>query len=156
MRASLYLRSLVRETRGARGRLAFFAACLSVGVAAVVAVAGLGDGLDGGIRSEARKLLAADLVIRGRRPLPEEVDSMLAARRGLDVARTKQMATLVATPASDDQPGASLLVQLKAVEGGYPFYGELRLEPDRPLSELLDGDRAVVCYAGWSSTSGTP
>ena len=40
MRPTLYLRSLVRETRGARGRLAFFAACLAVGVAAVVAVAG--------------------------------------------------------------------------------------------------------------------
>ncbi len=144
MRARLYLRSLVRETRGARGRLAFFAACLSVGVAAVVAVAGLADGLDSGIRSEARKLLAADLVIRGRQPLPAEVESLLAARRGLDVARTKQLATLVAAPASGDRPGASLLVQLKAIDGGYPFYGELRLEPDQPLAALLDGDRAVV------------
>ena len=144
MRPALYLRSLVRETRGARGRLAFFAACLSVGVAAVVAVAGLADGLDGGIRSEARKLLAADLVIRGRQPLPQEVESMLAARPELDVARTKQLATLVAAPADGGEPGASQLVQLKAVAGGYPFYGELRLEPDRPLAELFDGDRAVV------------
>jgi putative ABC transport system permease protein len=144
VRARLYLRSLVRETRGARRRLAFFAACLSVGVAAVVAVAGLADGLDGGIRTEARKLMAADLVIRGRRPLPEQVESLLAARRDLEVARTKQLATLVAAPGDGDRPGASLLVQLKAVEGGYPFYGELRLEPGRPLSELLDGDRSVV------------
>ena len=144
MRPGLYLRSLVRETRGARGRLTFFAACLSVGVAAVVAVSGLADGLDGGIRAEARKLLAADLVIRGRQPLPPAVDAALAARPGLEIARTKQLATLVAAPAGGDEPGASLLVQLKAVEGGYPFYGELRLEPDRPLAELLDGDRGVV------------
>ena len=144
MRAGLYLRSLVRETRGARGRLAFFAACLSVGVAAVVAVAGLADGLDGGIRAEARKLLAADLVIRGRQSVPPEVDALLAARPGVETARVKQLATLVAAPAAGDEPGPSLLVQLKAVAGGYPFYGELRLEPARPLAELLDGDRAVV------------
>jgi putative ABC transport system permease protein len=144
MRPGLYLRSLVRESRGARGRLAFFAACLSVGVAAVVAVAGLADGLDSGIRSEARKLMAADLVIRGRRPLPDEVESFLAGRGGLDIARVKQLATLVAAPSSGDLPGASLLVQLKAIEGGYPFYGELRLDPDRPVSELLGADQAVL------------
>ena len=39
MKASLYLRTLMRESRGARARLAFFVACLSVGVSAVVAVA---------------------------------------------------------------------------------------------------------------------
>ena len=144
MKASLYLRSLARETRGGRGRLAFFAACLSVGVAAVVAVAGLADGLDTGIRSEARTLLAADLVIRGRRPLPQEVESLLAAGRGFEVARTRQLATLVAAPPSGAEPGPSLLVQLKAIDGGYPFYGELRLEPDLPVSELLAGDQAVL------------
>jgi putative ABC transport system permease protein len=144
MRPAVYLRNLVRETRGARGRLGFFAACLAVGVAAVVAVAGLADGLDSGIRSEARKLLAADLVIRGRQPVPEDVDALLAARPGLEIARTKQLATLVSAPATSELPGPSLLVQLKAVEGGYPFYGELRLEPERPLAELLAGDQAVV------------
>ena len=144
MRPRLYLRSLARETRGARGRLAFFAACLSVGVAAIVAVAGLADGLDGGIRAEARKLLAADLVIRSRQPLPEEIESLLAERGDLEVARIKQLATLVAAPAAGEEPGTSVLVQLKAIEGGYPFYGELRLEPAQSLAELLDGDRAVV------------
>ena len=34
-------RAVLRESRGARGRLGFFVACLAVGVAAVVAVAGL-------------------------------------------------------------------------------------------------------------------
>jgi putative ABC transport system permease protein len=33
---------------------------------------------------------------------------------------------------------------LKVVEGGYPFYGELELEPDRPLDELLAGDGVVA------------
>ena len=42
-------------------RLAFFVACLSVGVAAVVAVAGLSSALDDGIQAQARQLLAADL-----------------------------------------------------------------------------------------------
>ena len=34
------------------------------------------------------------------------------------------------------------IIELKAVEAGYPFYGTLRLEPERPLAELLAPDPA--------------
>ena len=57
MTPGFFLRTLARESRGSRGRLAFFIACLSVGVAAVVAVAGLSGSLDDGIRGEARAVL---------------------------------------------------------------------------------------------------
>ena len=60
MRPGLVLRLMARETRGSGAKVLFFVACLAVGVAAVVAVAGLGDGVDRGIRAEARPLLAAD------------------------------------------------------------------------------------------------
>ena len=50
MTLGFYARALVRESRGSRGRLAFFIACLAVGVAAVVAVAGLSASLRDGIR----------------------------------------------------------------------------------------------------------
>jgi putative ABC transport system permease protein len=36
------------------------------------------------------------------------------------------------------------LVELKAVRGGYPFYGELVTEPARPLPELLANGGIVV------------
>ncbi|MGH9360654.1 MAG: hypothetical protein ACRD2T_01965, partial [Thermoanaerobaculia bacterium] len=65
MTGAATFRQMLRESRGARGRLAFFVACLGVGVAAVVAVAGLSASLDQGIRSEARQLLAADLAVEG-------------------------------------------------------------------------------------------
>ena len=77
MSFSTFLRHLRRESRGSRARLAFFAACLAAGVAAVVAVAGFSAGLDQGIRREARALLAADLSIRGLRPIPEEVEAAI-------------------------------------------------------------------------------
>ena len=54
-----FLAYMHREARGSASRFAFFVACLAVGVAAIVAVAGLSDGLDRGIRGEARQLLAA-------------------------------------------------------------------------------------------------
>ena len=37
---------LVRESRGSRGRLVFFTACVAIGVAAVVAVAGMAGAIE--------------------------------------------------------------------------------------------------------------
>ena len=34
--------------------------------------------------------------------------------------------------------------ELKVVDGVYPFYGTLKLEPDRKLAEILAADTTVV------------
>src|SRR4051794_40877646 len=139
MSLGFYVRALARESRGSRGRLAFFIVCLAVGVAAVVAVAGLSASLDDGLRSEARQLLAADLRIEGSPPLPARLD---LARGGLEGARrtdVQEMVTVVASPA-----GTSQLVELKVIDGDYPFYGKLDLRPVVPLQQLLNAESAVV------------
>jgi putative ABC transport system permease protein len=133
------LRTLARESRGARGRLAFFVACLAVGVAAVVAVAGLSASLEDGVRREARQLLAADLAIDGSRAVPRDLDLAALGLAGARRTDVKEMVTVVAAPS-----GASQLVELKAIDGQYPFYGKLELEPARPLSALLAPDTTVV------------
>ena len=91
MRGRAYLRQMLRESRGSRARLAFFVICLAVGVAAVVAVAGLTSSLELGIRREARQLLAADLALQGRAPLPEAVDELLASRPALEQVRIREI-----------------------------------------------------------------
>lgn len=144
MRAGLYWRTMLRESRGAVARLAFFVACLAVGVAGVVAVASLGATLDRTIRAEAKQLLAADLVVHGRRPVPPAVDALLATLPGARRADVEETVTVVAAPGSAEDPGRSQLVELKAVGRGYPFYGRLALAPDRPLDELLGGDGVVA------------
>lgn len=142
--ARFYFRAIRRESRGARGRLFFFVACLAVGVAAVVAVAGLSASLDRTIRGEARQLLAADIAVESRRPLPQLLAETLRRIRGVERADVVEMVTVVAAPSISGAPGRSQLVELKAVEGGYPFYGKLRLDPERPLAELLSAETAVV------------
>ncbi len=160
MRARSFLRQMLRESRGSRARLGFFVACLAVGVAAIVAVAGLSASLELGIRREARQLLAGDLALEARGPLPVAVDELLATRPAVEQVRIKEMVTVVAAPPSaDGAPGRSQLVELKAVAGAYPFYGELEIEPlgdpegrdlgagdanAGELAGLLTGDRVVV------------
>ena len=144
MSPSLYFRSLLRESRGSRGRLVFFIACLAVGVAAVVAVAGLSDSLDQGVRREARPLLGADLAVRGNRPLPPELDRAVASLNEAQRTDVRETVTVASVPAQGGRPGPSQLVELKVVDGTFPFYGKLELQPRRPLHELLTPRTAVV------------
>jgi putative ABC transport system permease protein len=137
------MRWSLRELRGSRGRLVLFVLCLSVGVAAVTGVAGLARGVDEALRSRARELLAADVAVEGRRPLPAELDAAarrLGARRS-DVLET---ASVVAAPPRGSAPGRSRLAEVKVVGPGYPWYGRVRLAPDVPLAQLLSADTAVV------------
>jgi putative ABC transport system permease protein len=144
VRPSLHLRLVRRESRGAFGRVLFFVLSLAVGVAAVVAVAGLANALDAAVRREARPLLGADVAIEGRRPVPPEVEEAVGRLRGVARADIKEMATVVSVPGPDGRPGPSRIVELEAVRGDFPFYGRLTLEPDAPLASLLGGDGIVA------------
>ena len=149
MKLGHYGRMAARESRRSRGRIALFSGCIAVGVAAVVLVAGLSTSVSEGIRSEGRRLMAADLAVEGRRPLPPELDTILsnflkdrpALRNGrIERADLREFASIVLSPAGT----AGQLAELKVVEGDYPFYGTLRLDPPRPLRELIGPDTVVV------------
>ena len=133
MSPRLVLRLMAREARGATTRIVFFTLCLAVGVAAVVAVAGLASGIDRAIRKEARRLLAADLTVSAERAIPKDVEdavaALVAAHPGARSEGARETATVVSTPGVDGAPGPSALVQLKAVGAGYPFYGDLVTNP---------------------------
>ena len=73
-----YARLAIRESRRSRGRIFLFMACIAIGVAAVVIVAGLSRSVEEGVRTEGRRLMAADIAVEGRRPLPKELDALLA------------------------------------------------------------------------------
>src|SRR5687768_16483721 len=147
MRVRQYARLVVRESRRSRGRIALFMGCIAVGVAAILLVAGLSTSVNDGVRAEGRRLMAADRVIESRRELPPEIDAVVkqfeAGRGGgtkVERADVREFVSVVLAPGSN----ASQLAELKVVSGGYPFYGELTLDPPRKLSELVAADTVVV------------
>jgi putative ABC transport system permease protein len=153
LRLALASRLMVRETRGASGKILFFTACLAVGVAAVVAVSGLSNGIERGLRLEARQLMAADLSVRADKAIPETVtraiEHLIAARPGARATGVRELATVVSLPGTEGRPGPSALVLLKAVGDGYPFYGTVATEPAGSLPGLLDADGALVAPELW-------
>ena len=151
MRLGVLFRYSWWEFRGALGRVWVWLLCLAVGVGAVVSVAGLAASVDGAIRGQAKKLLAADLTVRSRGPVSAEVDEAIDSLPGVRRAEVRELAAMVGRvePRSDSDGGpGSLLVELKAVSGGYPFYGELLAEPPLPDGispvEALGDDSALV------------
>jgi putative ABC transport system permease protein len=134
----------LREFKGSAGRLLFFAACLSVGVAAVVAVEGLSRALDEGIQGQAKQLLAADLAISSRRPIPVDMVTAVEAMADARWTRKSELPSVVSVPSGNDAPGSSLLCELKAVGVGYPFYGELETDPPGPISGVLEPQTVLV------------
>lgn len=150
MTLTQYGRFALRESRRSLGRIILFILCIAIGVAAIVVVAGLSDGVREGVRAEGRRLMAADLTIEGRRPLPAELDGIVArfvadeprfVGNKVERADVREFVSVVLAP---DKPDASQLAEIKVPEGGYPFYGQLELAPARPLQELLTPDTVVA------------
>lgn len=95
MRVGTALRWMVRESRGGRGRLVFFTGCLAVGVAAVVGAAALSEAVREGYRRNSREILGADLTVDARRPLPPELDEVLADFPGTERSDVFETASMV-------------------------------------------------------------
>jgi putative ABC transport system permease protein len=119
-----------RELRGGVRSLRIVLACLALGVAAIAAVGTLRAGLAAGMAADGARILGGDLELRsGARPVAPEALDWIAARGGR-VSAVVTMRSMLVSAAS----GERMLVELKAVDGAYPLYGELALDPPAPLA----------------------
>ncbi|SLM47567.1 putative Uncharacterized ABC-type transport system, permease component YbbP [Nitrospira japonica] len=138
------LRMAWRETRGAWWHFVYFFVCIAVGVGALVAVGLFADHVNRAVTKEARGLLGGDIEIRSSHRLTDGGERVLADLAGRRIATTR-VSELVAMAVSPSATGAgsqtTQIVELKAVEAAYPFYGTLKLEPEQPLDRLLHPDR---------------
>lgn len=129
-----------RETRAAWRHFFYFLTSIAVGVGALVGVSLFSTHLDQAVTKEARGLLGGDLEVRLSRQVSQAGLTFLTSLTGRDIAMThvSELIGMAAHVPGTPSPGqSSQIVELKAVESLYPFYGALRLEPDRPLWELL-------------------
>ena len=129
-RIALALRLARRELRGGIRSLRIVLACLALGVAAIAAVGTLRAGIAAGLAADGARILGGDLELRsGARPATPEALDWIAARGG-QVSAIVTMRSMLVAAAS----GERTLVELKAVDGAYPLYGELVLDPPAPLA----------------------
>lgn len=140
-RTGVVLRMAWRESRAARRRLLLFGSAISVGVAALVAIASFSANLQTAVRREARGLLGGDLLLTSRRPFPPPVEALLdsLARSGAVIARRAQFNAMAYVRGTE---GVGL-VDVRAVSREFPLYGAVVTSPPGRW-RWIDSARAVV------------
>jgi putative ABC transport system permease protein len=135
-----------REARSSRGRGAFLVVAVAVGVAALVAINSFTDAVRTSVNNQARALLGADLVLSSYQPFSEQTEARLEELRraaGLppaSEARTVSFGAMARVPGG----GETRLVQVQAVDPGYPFYGTIETAPAGEWARLAETGGAVA------------
>ena len=130
-----------RDSRASRRRLVLFSFSVVLGIAALVAIGSLGSNLEQAIDEQAKGLLGADLIIVGRQPLSGEAQKRVATV-ATDVAREISFSSMMVFPTAQN---LTRLVNVRAIEGNFPFYGDFTTLPaDAPARLRAGGDVIIV------------
>jgi putative ABC transport system permease protein len=120
---------------------------VAIGVAALVAIHSFGENLRASVRDQARSLLGADMVLSGSRPFSDRVEALLRdlERSAGGTARVRVSRSVsFGAMARLARGGATRLVQVQAVDPGYPFYGTVVTAPAGEWAALASTGGAVA------------
>ncbi len=128
-----------RDSRTHRGRLMLFMSSIVLGIAALVAISSFGESLENAIDDQAKSLLGADLEIRTRNPFTETQIALFDSLGGEQARETSFGSMAYFTSNAQTR-----LVQVRALEGRYPFYGEIETTPAAAIEEFHTSGGALV------------
>ncbi|MGH7469356.1 MAG: ABC transporter permease [Longimicrobiales bacterium] len=116
-----------RESRSSWRRIGLYMTSITLGVAALVAINSFRQSMIESVKLESRALLGADLRLFSSRPFPPAIQAMIdsTVSRGFVVSNVTNMVSMANAPRSQ----RVRMVQLRAVNGGFPFYGEVKTQP---------------------------
>ena len=113
--------------------------CVVLGVGSVVTAYSFRDNLHSSIRTQSKSLLGADLSIESREAFSPDDEALIASIGG-EQSRQISFSSMVYLAAT----GASRLVQVRGVSGGFPYYGALETEPANAARDFHGGANALV------------
>jgi putative ABC transport system permease protein len=128
-----------RDSRRNRSRLFLFISSVVLGIAALVATLSFGHNLRTAIDDQAKELVGADLMIGSIQALSRSVQALpdSVPNRRSEQCSFGSMVYFV-------KSGSSRLVQVRALDGDYPFYGSFGTEPARAGQLWRSGRQALV------------
>ena len=129
----------IRDSRRNRSRLFLFISSIVLGIAALVAIYSFEHNLEDDINNQAKTLLGADLVIETNKPVEEEALPMLQSL-GKQRSEERSFASMIYFPKND----GTRLVNIKALEGNYPYYGNIETTPASAGKTFRNQQAALV------------
>ena len=130
-----------RELRSTWRRTGVYMGAITLGVAALVAINSYRAGVVESVLSESRALLGADLRLSSGRVFPDSVTAVIDSAADAGVTVSRVTGTLSMTLAGN---GRTRLVQVRGVEPGYPFYGQIETDPAGLWPPAESGHDALV------------
>ncbi|KIO76114.1 ABC transporter permease [Pedobacter lusitanus] len=128
-----------RDSRKNRSRLFLFTSSIILGITALVAVYSFGDNLQRDIDEQAKTLTGADLIIDSRKAISAPAMAMLDTL-GNQQAKEQSFPSMLYFIKGQ----GSRLVQIRALQGKYPFYGEIETTPKVAAKTWDQGRNALV------------
>ncbi|MBB6508775.1 putative ABC transport system permease protein [Rhizobium soli] len=131
-RLKIALRLALREMRGGLSGFYIFLACIALGTGSIAAVNSVSRAITEAIAGQGQQLLAGDIRFElNNREATEQERAFLSGLGEMSVSTG--LRSMARKPDGSEQA----LVEVKAVDGAYPLYGEFKAEPAAPLQELV-------------------
>ena len=141
MRLPFALALAARESRSSWRRIGLYMSSITLGVAALVAINSFRASVLASVASESRVLLGADLRLSSSRPFTPPVQAIIdSATQRFEVSTITNMVSMAANPATQKVR----MVQLRAITGGFPYYGEVVTRPAGAWKKLGAGRVTLV------------
>ena len=135
------------ETRRARGTLAFCVFSIAIGVLALTAIRSLTVGLRQSIEGQAQRLLGADLVLQGSKPLAQGPAAVLTSgliEAGARATESVRFYSMLARGTETSGAKGTQLIRVRAVGDGFPFYGSIDSVPAQQFGRLGEQPSVLV------------
>ncbi len=126
-----------RELRGGLKGFRVFLACLALGIAAIAAVGIVRESIEQGLAREGAVILGGDAEIALTYRRAKEAERLWMDENAIAVSEIIDFRSMAVVENGDVSDRG--LTQIKAVDGAYPLYGQVQLEPDIGFDAALDG-----------------
>jgi putative ABC transport system permease protein len=128
-----------RDSRRNRSRLFLFISAIIFGIAALVAIYSFRYNLENDINAQAATLIGADLAVSGGKP-PDATIKPLLDSLGDERSEERTFVSMIYFPKTK----GTRLVQVHALNGGFPYYGSLETTPEAAGTSFKKGKTALV------------
>jgi putative ABC transport system permease protein len=133
----------VRQARRSSKQAVLFMLCVALSLTTLTAFSGFAESVGRSLLNDARKLHAADIIIKSYDPISPPMNRLidqLAADKKVLRVNVHRFFSVVRAP----DEAASILAGLKVVGWGYPFYGQVVLASGRSLQKVLSAGSCIV------------
>lgn len=128
-----------RDGRASQKKLFLFTASIVLGIAAVVAIQSFSHSLKRHVDLESKALIGADYIIDSNSPINSRVQFIIDSLGGQQGKEINLSSMVLFT-----KTGQSRLMRVRGITPGFPFYGELRTDPQNAAEKFQSENGALL------------